>query len=97
MRDKVQIAQNSVQSQNWQVVYFHVCHTFNESDVAKAIEYMMLDFLLSANRHMHFAEDMKDPRRYVFLNDSLINRIEMSKEPVCHYPRVSISSILNCS
>jgi len=96
MRHEVQIAQNSVQSQNWQVVCLNMCHIVNESNAAKAIEYMMLDFLLSANRHMHFAEDMKDPRRYIFLNDSLINRIEMSKEPVCYCLRVALSSILNC-
>ncbi|KAF8351698.1 hypothetical protein F5887DRAFT_88 [Amanita rubescens] len=60
---------------------------------AKAIEYMMLDFLLSANRYMHFAEDMKDPHRYIFLNDSLINRIEMSKEPELEEARAIIKRI----
>ncbi|KAK2463864.1 hypothetical protein APHAL10511_004169 [Amanita phalloides] len=49
--------------------------------VAKAIEYMVLDGLLSADRHLHFAEHMKNPREYLHLNDSLILRIEASKDP----------------
>lgn len=63
--------------------------------VVKAIEYMLLDGLLSANRHMHFAEYMKDPRKYLYLNDSLMNRIESSEEPVCRCPHGSNNLISN--
>ncbi|KAF8622436.1 hypothetical protein AX15_007020 [Amanita polypyramis BW_CC] len=48
--------------------------------VAKAIEYMMLDGLLSANKYLHFAEDVKNPHKYLYLNDSLVLRIESSNE-----------------
>lgn len=69
-------------------------YIINMDSVAKAIEYMMLDSLLSANRHMRFAEYMKDPRKYLYLNDSLINRIEASEEPVRHCPNSSNDLII---
>ncbi|KIL63305.1 hypothetical protein M378DRAFT_673967 [Amanita muscaria Koide BX008] len=61
--------------------------------VAKAIEYMMLDALLSANRHLRFAEQLKDPRKYLHLNDSLMLRIESSEEPELEEARAILKRI----
>lgn len=69
--------------------------------VAKAIEYMMLDALLSANRHLRFAEQLKDPRKYCHLNDSLMLRIESSEEPELEearaiFKRIRIRDLYKC-
>lgn len=74
-------------------LYLGACYITNDDTVAKAIEYMMLDGLLSADNHLHFAEHMKDPRKYLHLNDSLI-RIELSKEPVNDIFKSLTSSVL---
>ena len=45
---------------------------------------------ISMNDADYYADEyMKDPRKYLYLNDSLINRIESSEQPVCHCPNGS--------
>jgi hypothetical protein len=43
---------------------------------------MLIDALLAAEPHLHIAERVFDPEKFVFLNDSIMNRIESSLEPV---------------
>ncbi|KAF8623166.1 hypothetical protein AX17_007522 [Amanita inopinata Kibby_2008] len=69
--------------------------------VAKAIEYMLVDGLLSADRHLHIAEQLKDPRKYLFLNDSLITRIESSDDPELEearaiFKRIRVRDLYKC-
>lgn len=69
--------------------------------VAKAIEYMMLDGLLSANQHLRFAEHVKDPSKYLHLNDSLMLRIESSEQPELEeakaiFKRIRIRDLYKC-
>lgn len=49
---------------------------------AKAIEYMIIDALLSANRHMKFAGQVKKPKEFLHLTDDIMTRIEMTTDPV---------------
>ncbi|KXN88335.1 hypothetical protein AN958_07480 [Leucoagaricus sp. SymC.cos] len=48
---------------------------------AKAIEYMIIDALLAAEPHMHIAERVFDPEKFVHLNDSIKDEIERSTNP----------------
>ena len=49
---------------------------------AKAIEYMVVDALLAAEPYLKFAKSIEDPKRYVYLTDHLLNKIEESTEKV---------------
>lgn len=48
---------------------------------AKAIEYMIVDALLSADKHMHFAKDISNARRFLYLTDDIMTRIEATEQP----------------
>ncbi|KAI9460398.1 hypothetical protein HD554DRAFT_2206873 [Boletus coccyginus] len=44
----------------------------------KAIEYMVMDAVLEAEPYLKIAELVENPKRYVYLTDTLLNRIEES-------------------
>ncbi|KDR74242.1 hypothetical protein GALMADRAFT_269180 [Galerina marginata CBS 339.88] len=48
---------------------------------AKAIEYMIIDALLSADKHLKIAERVFDPKAYLHLTDWIMPQIEASTEP----------------
>ncbi|CAL1701912.1 unnamed protein product [Somion occarium] len=48
---------------------------------AKAIEYMIVDTLLAAEQHMKIAERIRDPKRYVYLTESILTEIQASTAP----------------
>ncbi|KAK7696469.1 hypothetical protein QCA50_001126 [Cerrena zonata] len=48
---------------------------------AKAIEYMIVDALLSAEPHMKIAERIHDMKRFVWLTDSILTEIQASTAP----------------
>ncbi|KAJ8584183.1 HD-domain/PDEase-like protein [Rhizopogon salebrosus TDB-379] len=45
----------------------------------RAIEYMLVDVLLIAQKHMKFADYIDIPRKYLHLTDDLLNRIDMTE------------------
>jgi hypothetical protein len=49
---------------------------------ARAIEYMIVDALMAAEDYLKIAERIHDPRKYVHLTDSIMDRIQESTEPV---------------
>ena len=51
---------------------------------AKAIEYMIVDALLSAEPHLKIAERVKNPKKFLYLSDIIMNTIEESDDPVSH-------------
>ena len=80
---EVQVAQDSLYPQSRFVRLAFVPSWLPHLSIsARAIEYMMRDCFLMANRHLHFAEHVWNPQKYLYLNDSLILRIESSEEPV---------------
>ncbi|PCH41716.1 hypothetical protein WOLCODRAFT_71312 [Wolfiporia cocos MD-104 SS10] len=48
---------------------------------AKAIEHMIVDALLVAEPHLKFANDIRNPKKYLHLTDDLRGRIEASDSP----------------
>lgn len=50
---------------------------------AKAIEYMLIDAVLAAEPYMKIAEQIEDPKRYIYLTDDIKLRIQATTEPVC--------------
>lgn len=44
---------------------------------------MIVDALLSADKHMHIAEQIYDPAKFLYLTDSIIEKVAMSDDPVC--------------
>jgi len=54
--------------------------------LAKAIEYMIIDALIAAEPHLHIAEQVFDPDRYLHLTDDIMTRIEASTDPVRAFP-----------
>ena len=50
--------------------------------VARAIEYMIIDALKAAEPKLRIAGQIKDPKRYVFLTDDIMARIESTDHPV---------------
>jgi HD superfamily phosphohydrolase len=54
----------------------------SSSSTAKAIEYMIVDGLLAADPYMHIAEQVDKPKKYVYLTDDIMPRIESTTEPV---------------
>ena len=64
---------------------------------ARAIEYMIIDALKAAEPKLRIAGQIKDPKRYVFLTDDIMARIESSDDPVSAYPFLySFTNFLNC-
>ncbi|THH02196.1 hypothetical protein EW026_g597 [Hermanssonia centrifuga] len=68
---------------------------------AKAIEYMIIDALLSAEPHMKIAEHIDDPKKFVFLTDDIKTRIEMTTEPELAearalFRRINIRDLYKC-
>ncbi|KAF8436802.1 hypothetical protein L210DRAFT_979380 [Boletus edulis BED1] len=59
----------------------------------KAIEYMVIDALLAAEPFLKIADLVENPKRYVFLTDNLLNRIEESTEEELEPARAIIERI----
>ena len=49
---------------------------------AGAIEYMLVDALLSAEPHMKFAKKIFNPEQYLHLTDAIMPIIEATNDPV---------------
>ena len=49
---------------------------------AKAIEYMIVDGLLAAEKHLHIADKVFEPEEYVYLTDNVMPFIQASRDPV---------------
>ena len=49
---------------------------------AKAVEYMIIDALLTAEPYLRIAERVFDPEKFILLNDSILNTIESSTATV---------------
>ena len=49
---------------------------------AKAIEYMIVDGLLAAEKHMHIADKVFEPEEYVYVTDNVMPFILASSDPV---------------
>lgn len=69
---------------------YHVAYIlfYADVDIARAIEYMIMDVLLIAQKHMKFAEYIDVPEKYLHLTDDLFHRINMTESEV---------SLCNCS
>lgn len=52
---------------------------------AKSIEFMLVDALLKADPYLKIAERIYDPRRFMYLDDSIILEVERSECPVSNY------------
>lgn len=48
----------------------------------KAIEYMLCDALVEADSILGISKSIDNPEDYLQLNDTILNQIEFSKEPV---------------
>ena len=48
----------------------------------KAIEYMLCDALVEADPVLGISKTVENPDEYLQLDDTILNRIEFSKEPV---------------
>ena len=57
--------------------------------LAKAVEYMLVDALIAAEKILNISEDVRDPKKFINLTDDVILRVERSTEPA--------SSLLICS
>ncbi|OJA21338.1 hypothetical protein AZE42_07115 [Rhizopogon vesiculosus] len=60
---------------------------------ARAIEYMVIDVLLIAQKYMKFAEYIDIPEKYLHLTDDLLNRINMTESKELAPARKIISRI----
>ena len=49
---------------------------------AKAIEYMIVDGLLAAEKHLHISDKVFEPEEYVYLTDNVMPFIQASRDPV---------------
>jgi deoxynucleoside triphosphate triphosphohydrolase SAMHD1 len=54
----------------------------DRTSTAKAIEYMIIDAILAAEPHMKIAEQIADPKRYMWLTDDIKLRIQADPAPV---------------
>jgi hypothetical protein len=64
--------------------------------VAKGIEYMIGDALITAEGVLKLAERIFDPKKYLYLTDDLMREIESSEQPVrlLHHPLLCLVLIL---
>ncbi|KYR01208.1 HD phosphohydrolase domain-containing protein [Tieghemostelium lacteum] len=63
--------------------------------VGKAIEFMISDAFSEADHFLGISDQIEDPREYINLTDSLLKRIETSKEPQLAKSREIIKNIRN--
>ncbi|KAG9309841.1 hypothetical protein JVU11DRAFT_1149 [Chiua virens] len=59
----------------------------------KSIEFMVIDALLAAEPHLKIANLVVDPKRYVFLTDDLLSKIEESTEEELELARAIVERI----
>ena len=50
---------------------------------AKAVELMIVDAIIKAEPFLNLKESINDPKDYLRVTDSILERIEFSSEPVC--------------
>lgn len=62
------------------------------SRTAKAIEYMIIDGLLEAEPYLHIADRATDPKKFLYLTDSIMTSIEASGKAVCADKFLSVVS-----
>lgn len=64
---------------------FHVRYNMHKQvythRVSKAIEYMIMDALTEANPTLKITDMVQDPKEFLYLNDTIVSRIESSREP----------------
>lgn len=60
---------------------FRLHKAFYNHKSAKAIEYMIVDALMSAEPHLKIAERVTDPKKFIHLSDIIMNTIEESDDP----------------
>jgi HD superfamily phosphohydrolase len=65
---------------------FWLHKTYYSHKTARAVEYMIIDALLAAEPHMQIARRIRDPKKFLYLTDSIMDRIQESEEPVGGYP-----------
>ncbi|KAH0839456.1 hypothetical protein J3R83DRAFT_246 [Lanmaoa asiatica] len=58
----------------------------NTGHTAKSIEYMVIDALLEAEPYLKIADLVENPKRFVYLTDDLLGKIEESTEKVSPLP-----------
>ncbi|EGG23663.1 HD phosphohydrolase domain-containing protein [Cavenderia fasciculata] len=61
--------------------------------VGKAIEYMVSDALSAADPYLKISDQLDDPKEFINLTDSILQRIEYSKEPELKEARQIIRNI----
>ncbi|KAA1479101.1 HD-domain/PDEase-like protein [Dentipellis sp. KUC8613] len=81
---------------------YELCHTrfslhkrIYHHKTAKAIEYMIIDAMLAAEPYLKIAEQIEDPARYLYLDDSIMNFIERSEAPELEESRRIFGRIKN--
>ncbi|KAH8115674.1 hypothetical protein DFH11DRAFT_1299236 [Phellopilus nigrolimitatus] len=68
---------------------------------ARAIEYMIVDALKAAEPTMAIAKQILDPRKYVYLTDNIMERIEMTDDPALAesraiFDRIRVRDLYRC-
>lgn len=73
----------------WYMVYTLHAHA-RPPRAAKSIEYMIVDALLLADPYLKIADRIHDPKRFVHLNDDILNEVDRSSGDVrCPSPFVA--------
>ena len=62
----------------------------SDNAIAKAIEYMIIDAILAAEPYMKIAEQIEDPKKYMFLTDDIKLRIQANPAPVSISPALNL-------
>ncbi|KAF9558393.1 HD-domain/PDEase-like protein [Agrocybe pediades] len=63
------------------VARFKLHKTFYNHKTAKAIEYMIIDALIAADPYLKISGRIWDPKKFLYLTDSLLETIESSEAP----------------
>ncbi|KAM9984970.1 hypothetical protein ACTFIY_009404 [Dictyostelium cf. discoideum] len=63
--------------------------------VGKSIEFMIADAFTEADQFLKISDQLEDPKEFINLSDSLLRRIETSKEPELEKSRKIIKNIRN--
>ncbi|PPR04920.1 hypothetical protein CVT24_007164 [Panaeolus cyanescens] len=72
---------------------FKLHKIFYNHKSAKAIEYMIIDALLAADPHMNIVQRIDNPKSYLYLTDSILERIEESESDELEPARAIIDRI----
>ncbi|KAF9530924.1 hypothetical protein CPB83DRAFT_787510 [Crepidotus variabilis] len=68
---------------------------------AKAVEYMIIDGLLAAEPYMKIADRIRDPKKFLFLTDSIMETIRASEAPELQeardiFKRIPLRDLYKC-